>query len=547
MSGAKRPNDLEGPLAKKPKVEVEPPTVFTTPGTRPDLRFKVFNREFHVHSVILRVNSAFFRKFLDPINLEDQKPASGLFTYEWYTKIEDDGSWCITSKPPEGKDADISKLKGNPVYEERAFRNILCALFNRQYQIVDCNELIRMTRLADYLCCLPIVSSSVYQALFTSPGFIPTISRNACALLEASYKLRHKVLFKEAFIHVLGPWSNPKFTQLRTTKLKHIACKAKLNMESEIARVHHGLVNIYSDPKKFGDVGKSIMSLAQECRNSSEEEGKVLLPLYYNSIYHMPCQKAALGDALKEILDPVLKSNLVLEKSKKGTGEGKFRDHFLCIDVEEFPWDESETDCNGRAHLINTNVITIDNIPSPIVFTARGLAVDTRLKVFDTEFHVHPVVLKLHSHFFFKFLDSADKAGWHSFEELINQLQPYKVALPQYYRNALDYEKEKTTSTTTSIKALTDLMSNKSTLSKSITAGSDEMRYIFWCTSIIDEELPWDESEEDCAPHLRIPGQNDHLFSNITMVLPQSYENTPVPNLLLMTNDEHFMFSFQLP
>ncbi|KAG4428512.1 hypothetical protein IFR05_016001 [Cadophora sp. M221] len=49
--------------------------------------------------------------------------------------------------------------------------------------------------------------------------------------------------------------------------------------------------------------------------------------------------------------------------------------------------------------------------PVPIVFKARGLEIDTRLRVFDTVFHVHSTILKLHSQYFYRFLDSADKAA----------------------------------------------------------------------------------------------------------------------------------------
>jgi hypothetical protein len=47
--------------------------------------------------------------------------------------------------------------------------------------------------------------------------------------------------------------------------------------------------------------------------------------------------------------------------------------------------------------------------PSQIVFKARGMKPSVCLEVFGTNFHVHSVVLKLHSHFFYTFFDSADK------------------------------------------------------------------------------------------------------------------------------------------
>jgi hypothetical protein len=48
---------------------------------------------------------------------------------------------------------------------------------------------------------------------------------------------------------------------------------------------------------------------------------------------------------------------------------------------------------------------------APIVFNARRLAPDVRLRVVETEIYVHSTILKLHSAFFFKFLDSPDKAA----------------------------------------------------------------------------------------------------------------------------------------
>ncbi|TVY18351.1 hypothetical protein LARI1_G004430 [Lachnellula arida] len=69
--------------------------------------------------------------------------------------------------------------------------------------------------------------------------------------------------------------------------------------------------------------------------------------------------------------------------------------------------------------------------PSPIVFQSPGLQPDVRLVVFDQEFHVHSVVLKLYSAFFRKFLDSPDKAtaaagARHSSTALLESITPSK-------------------------------------------------------------------------------------------------------------------------
>jgi hypothetical protein len=67
---------------------------FNAGSLNPDMRLKVFTTtEYHVHSAILKIHSGFFRKFLD--SPDKFVPASAEFTYEWVTKIDDDGSWHL--------------------------------------------------------------------------------------------------------------------------------------------------------------------------------------------------------------------------------------------------------------------------------------------------------------------------------------------------------------------------------------------------------------------------------------------------------------------
>jgi hypothetical protein len=81
------------PPAKKQKVS-RPTVVFKSPGLpTPDVRFRVFDDyEFHVHSVVLKMNSAFFQRFLDLANKDiiGEKCLSG-FQYEWVSEIDDSG------------------------------------------------------------------------------------------------------------------------------------------------------------------------------------------------------------------------------------------------------------------------------------------------------------------------------------------------------------------------------------------------------------------------------------------------------------------------
>ena len=112
----------EPPAAKKQRASK--PIVFVTPGYQPDVRLVVFDQEFHVHSILLKLHSAYFRKFLDSpdkapkvtnavsagatdgfgstaadSSRSSMKGPQGSFKYRWVTKIDgdDNPSWYLTA------------------------------------------------------------------------------------------------------------------------------------------------------------------------------------------------------------------------------------------------------------------------------------------------------------------------------------------------------------------------------------------------------------------------------------------------------------------
>jgi hypothetical protein len=85
-------------LSKKQKLEIDhepenkPPITFKIRGLDLDTKLTVFSQEFHVHSAVLKVNSIFFRTFLDSVDKENSiVSTAGKFKYEWVTKIDEDG------------------------------------------------------------------------------------------------------------------------------------------------------------------------------------------------------------------------------------------------------------------------------------------------------------------------------------------------------------------------------------------------------------------------------------------------------------------------
>lgn len=71
------------------------PVIFALPGYDIDTKLQVFDIEFHVHSVILKLHSKFFRTFLDSLD-KVPAPTSACFRYDYDTVVDQDGkSWGL--------------------------------------------------------------------------------------------------------------------------------------------------------------------------------------------------------------------------------------------------------------------------------------------------------------------------------------------------------------------------------------------------------------------------------------------------------------------
>jgi hypothetical protein len=74
------------------------PIVFKTPIARPDMRVKVFRKEFHIHSTILKLYSEYFRKFLDSPekpSTSSSNPSTTQFKYDYISIVDEDGEWGL--------------------------------------------------------------------------------------------------------------------------------------------------------------------------------------------------------------------------------------------------------------------------------------------------------------------------------------------------------------------------------------------------------------------------------------------------------------------
>lgn len=72
-----------------------PPVVFIARGLTHDVCLKVFTREFHLHSVVLRQHSTFFDAFMKPADALE--PPFRPFKYDFAARVTDDGDWYPAS------------------------------------------------------------------------------------------------------------------------------------------------------------------------------------------------------------------------------------------------------------------------------------------------------------------------------------------------------------------------------------------------------------------------------------------------------------------
>jgi hypothetical protein len=238
------------------------------------------------------------------------------------------------------KDMDLSRFKGDMFREEKAFQNLLCAIFGREYSVTDAAELNAMTTQALGYGALPILSKSISRTFSNSPGLISSIGKDPCSLLVSASKLRHKVLFRECFIHVLGPWSRPRHHQLSEPALRHLAATKTESLNSWVLGAYEGIVGLASGVISDPTLARQFLDLAPYCVFGNE----ILFPKFLRLCYEY-IENNYKDGPIYPPFSRLLANKLALNEDAVA-GAGDFADFFLCceLDDDELPWDVTQTD-----------------------------------------------------------------------------------------------------------------------------------------------------------------------------------------------------------
>jgi hypothetical protein len=199
-------------------------------------------------------------------------------------------------------------------------------------------------RLADFYRSLPMLSASLYAALWNSPGFIVGIPASAASLLIVSQKLRHPVLFRECFVHVVSRWKGSDDTVLKDhPDLCHLIAASQLNVSKLVIAADHAIMlNCAKNQTKLAD---RIFQLASVLLSSSR------LPLETSSFYRALYRKSlesnfGINLETQAALRALLENGLALDRTGSEVGTGNYSNVFLCAWIldSDLPWDQSESD-----------------------------------------------------------------------------------------------------------------------------------------------------------------------------------------------------------
>lgn len=203
--------------------------------------------------------------------------------------------------------------------------------------------------MADFYCALPVVSSSLTGALFGSPLFRRTLGINVFGkasydLIFAARKLRHPVLFRECFSHIVGTWSDG-FLDGRSSRLHHLdvemgsrggkyihapgydALKADAQLNSLVCTAHMDLCRLLLHNSH------NLIVHCFDIPNSLSDDPPLMQAKYYRSVRSFLLEANAgspggLDGLTWNKLDGLLKSEIRFQ-------EAYWFDYFLCATISD--------------------------------------------------------------------------------------------------------------------------------------------------------------------------------------------------------------------
>ncbi|CAG8959314.1 hypothetical protein HYFRA_00013084 [Hymenoscyphus fraxineus] len=356
------------PPKKKQKITEAPkktPIIFQAPGLQPDIRLKVFDNEFIAHSQILKLYSAFFRKFLDSPDKQlnhdvqahdrsrgmDGHVDNGKFKYEWVTEVDDDGTWSLVAASNASQNnPDFSAYKGDKKKDSFAFERLLCAMYMKPYEIEDCEDLQSIVDLSDYYCALPVISRSLGTVLLRSRRFVHSIPRHSVKIHQLAVKLRHEALYRDSLMFIIGCIEEPKYDLLKAPLAEN--AKNRYNeLVAYVFQVEQRLLQelLYAEEPESDMLLELLKAAKYDPENLIDEPYE--MSIYFRRILNNNCNfeggfSGTSLDAVRKALENTTTLAQHVQVGHLSLEEPNDCEYFLCAEkvTGALPWDPEEVD-----------------------------------------------------------------------------------------------------------------------------------------------------------------------------------------------------------
>lgn len=241
----------------------------------PDVHFQVFSQVFHLHSMVLKQHSGFFKTFLESPEKKGWIDKNAKFPYRWVSLVDDDGTWAMVWDDPNKvwklssslsgtSDIDLQEIVSEKLPFElsnqvHAFKTLIDSFYGKKITLRSINHLQILTEMADYYDSLPIVRFVTETAVSKSVFWSLDIESNAIDLLPIAYTLQNKVLWKECLIYLVGAWRTPlpHFETQSDSNQRILAVmkRVRTRLQNKLRRLHHHLLWSLDEPSKCREVG----------------------------------------------------------------------------------------------------------------------------------------------------------------------------------------------------------------------------------------------------------------------------------------------------
>jgi len=171
-------------------------------------------------------------------------------------------------------------------------------------------------------------------------SYLSEFVQRADEIIFAAKKLRHPILFRECFIHLVSAlhgFYSLSLPALRNDKdLWLVLNEGKSTLRGKILQAQHFVLMICLDRHLEEDLRLDMRNLYFHNQKNCSLRYRQLLAVLDKKEHF----KAI------ESIEELLQNNLVLDQTNFGAGVGPYANRFLCAELadEDLPWDAAESD-----------------------------------------------------------------------------------------------------------------------------------------------------------------------------------------------------------